>query len=185
MKKIITLFLIVSVVCNLFCGCSNKKDSYTISEWDLEMISYFDGWDKKVPTENYIVGIIDVDSVVKSDDGTSEIKHSELLECVVKRISTKCKTKTITMPSTPSTDNFMSALSEMIDSGVKVINVSLGTTNEIQFSDEISKKIKENEVIVVCAAANPQHSFLWKALQATVVIMRLQMRMTWCSSSVI
>ncbi len=163
MRKIIILLLVLSIISSLFGGCSNKNDAFSISEWDLQMIGYFNDWDKNVPTGNYIVGFIDVDSTVKADDGTSDVKHEELLKSVVRRISTKCKTKTVILNRNPSLENFMSTLSEMIDSGIKVINISLGTTNKFQFSDEIFRKIKENGVIVVCAAGNNTEGLMYPA----------------------
>lgn len=162
MKRVSVVLLLIATLFHVF-GCSNNSENIDISKWDLNAIGYYNGWDDSI-SENYSIGIIDIDTKVKSDDKEVEIDHVELLKAIVLRLSDKCSTDVILLSNTPSNDELDDAILTMINKGKRVINISLGTSLEFDFSEEVKRKIVEDNIFVICAGGNNTDDLLYPAL---------------------
>lgn len=157
----ISLLMILLTSCSSF---SQKDGNNPITAWDLKSVGYYENWDNDLYDVGYVLGIVDINSEVLSDNGTISANHSDLIIETVKKISNICDTKIIALSSHASKDDFQTAITSLIDDGIKVINVSLGSSMSFELNDHIRNEIENNGIVIICSSGNDTKGLMYPAL---------------------
>lgn len=165
MKQVISLLTTLMFLLVSFSACTSTDEALPVTDWDLRAIGYYENWDKELSDKGYKIGIVDIASKAISDDGCTEVTHTDLLKAIVTRLTAICEVEVIELSEeNNTTDELIRAIEMLIDRGHKVINVSLGTSEAFEFSDELNEKIINNDVFVICSAGNTSVGLMYPAL---------------------
>lgn len=165
-RKILVLCLVVLQIF-VFSSCTDSFSSSktsSIDSWDMSIIGYYQDWDKALSESGYTLGFIDMNTIVYSDNKVVTKRHIDLLTSTVKKLSNICEIEVIILNENSSIDEFYDAVLELIEKGVKVINVSLGRSDSFELNENIKNKINDEGILLICSAGNNSNQLLFPAM---------------------
>lgn len=162
--------IILMILSLLSCSSTAKRaQSPSVSEWDLRCIGFYENWDNALCQTGYSLGVIDMNSEVQSDDGTVSTCHSDLIFATVRKLSDICRVKMITLSDNASKDELQAAITSLINEGIRVINVSLGSSKPFELNDHIRDEIENKGVLIICSSGNNVNGLMYPALSEGTV----------------
>lgn len=172
MKKISFAITLLLILGTLLCSCSDGEvhDENALTDWDLLITGCYEQWDKNLKNnDNYKIGIIDFHTPVLSDSQQTEQFHDELILKLVKKISPNCETQMVILSNDADSDDINTAIESLYENGCHIINMSFGQSEPILFSSYVLDKIKNETLVLVCAAGNQNKGILYPAADENAV----------------
>lgn len=165
-KRLVLFITVVIIFCAFFIikfiRINSNNDKTKIQDWDLTAVGYTSDVKYSIATK-LKVGIIDMNIPVYSDDLSTSKSHIDLVKLTMRKLTQDIEFEEVVLDNNCNSLEISKAIDTLIERGVRIINISLGTNNKVVFNHELVEKINENDVYIVCAGGNTNNTLLYPA----------------------
>ena len=120
------------------------------------------GFDSKINVSSMSIGIIETNEIAISDNGQTQIAHSELTKKVIATVIENTQIYSYVLPDNTS-EKLAEGIYQLVNQGVSVINISVGISENSEVLKDAVTYADNNDVILVCAAGNNYSDLLYPA----------------------